>query len=216
MYIEENEVLRYLGVSPKRANSDLRVYVYDCIEEILKVAYPKYVYNILDLEINEGNILLKGTDIYLEGENINKHLDNCFKCALMGVTIGALVDRKIEYYKNYDLTRSFVLDACATALVESICDEVQEEISSIAKKEYKLKITSRYSPGYGDFSLNIQSKLLNVLKADKIGLTVTEEMIMIPRKSVTAIIGLKEQKESFEISCKNCSSKNNCIYKKDG
>lgn len=214
MNIDENEVLRYLGVNPKLANFKLRAYVKDGIEEILKVAYPKYVYTILDIDTIEEKILLKGTNVYLEGNSIKKHLKDCFKCALMGVTLGPLVDRKIEYYKSWDLTRSFVLDACGTALVERVCDEVQHKIQYIANEKYKLNITSRYSPGYGDLPLSIQPKLLKLLKCDRIGLTVTEQMIMIPRKSVTAIIGLKEDLEPFNISCENCSQVDECIYKK--
>ncbi len=74
MYIDENEVLRYLGVNPKLANLKLRAYVKDGIEEILKVAYPKYVYTLLDIDTTEEKILLKGTNVYLEGNSIKKSI----------------------------------------------------------------------------------------------------------------------------------------------
>jgi cobalamin-dependent methionine synthase I len=51
----------------------------------------------------------------------------------------------------------------------------------------------RYSPGYGDLSLSFQPVLLNELNAAKLlGITLTDSYLMIPRKSISAIIGVKE------------------------
>lgn len=214
MYVDKDEVLRYLGVNWKKADANLVAFVDDCIREILDVAQPKYSYRIFDLKFENEDILIDETNTLLEGKSIKKHLCNSSKCAAMGATLGIFVDKKIQYYKSYDLTRSLVLDACGTALIESICDEIEEKIKDIAKKEYGLNITSRYSPGYGDFPLSIQPELLNILETNRFGLTVNEQLIMIPRKSVTAIIGLQEREELFERGCQNCLKNSSCIYRR--
>jgi cobalamin-dependent methionine synthase I len=111
----------------------------------------------------------------------------------MAVTLGNLVDAKIRYYEKFNLTKALILDACATVIIESACDEIQEEIKKEALKTNK-GITYRYSPGYGDFPIDIQKKILDILEAQKkIGLSVTEDSILIPRKSVTAVIGFQDR-----------------------
>jgi cobalamin-dependent methionine synthase I len=49
----------------------------------------------------------------------------------------------------------------------------------------------RFSPGYGDWTLDNQPQVLQLAEAERIGITLTESNIMIPRKSVSAVIGWK-------------------------
>ena len=58
-------------------------------------------------------------------------------------------------------------------------------------------LTMRYSPGYGDLDISANKDILQVLDAHKrIGVTVTNTGIMIPRKSVVALIGITNKKNS--------------------
>ena len=50
--------------------------------------------------------------------------------------------------------------------------------------------TRRFSPGCGNWPLEIQPQLGKIIKTEQIGLQVTENFLLFPRKSVTAIIGL--------------------------
>ena len=80
-------------------------------------------------------------------------------------------------------------------MIEAYCDACQKELSTEAAKE-GLYLRSRFSPGYGDFSLDYQKELLILLDAPKrIGLTVTDSMMLTPTKSVTAVMGLTAEKE---------------------
>ena len=58
----------------------------------------------------------------------------------------------------------------------------------------------------------------NLLNSQKeIGLTVTNSGIMIPRKSVVALIGVSHKRtNNFKKSCENCNNRHNCNYKKEG
>ena len=54
------------------------------------------------------------------------------------------------------------------------------------------ELCPRYSPGYGDFALENQKGIFNLLSPSKYtGLTLKDNMIMVPEKSVTAVIGIK-------------------------
>ena len=66
----------------------------------------------------------------------------------------------------------------------------QKNIEKEAAKD-GLFVRPRYSPGYGDLSLDVQSSFLKALNAQKtIGLFLSEGGVMQPEKSVTALMGL--------------------------
>ena len=66
-----------------------------------------------------------------------------------------------------------------------------ESVNFISPNE---SLVSRYSPGYGDFPLTAQRELLSLLDAPrKVGVSLTDTLLMVPSKSVSAIIGVKEE-----------------------
>ncbi len=93
------------------------------------------------------------------------------------------------------LQKGIIVDACATTSIEEICDLIQDNILQQMSKEGK-SLTMRYSPGYGDLDISANKDILQVLDAHKrIGVTVTNTGIMIPRKSVVALIGITNKKK---------------------
>jgi len=214
MNIDKNEVLRYLGYKNNNADKETSHLIDECIAEIVRISKPKYIYRIFDLEKASDKINLLKTTLSLNGENINTHLKFSSKCALMAATLGVEADRQISIYSNLNLTKALVMDSCAAAAIESVCDMAQQEIKKIAET-MGFNITDRFSPGYGDLSIEIQPEIISVLDSfKKIGLSVTESCILIPRKSVTAFIGLQKLKNmENKIRCLNCD-KENCEYRR--
>jgi len=216
MKIDKGEVLRYLGYKNQLIDEKLTVLIDECIGEVIDISRGKYVYNIFDIKKESEGILLLDTVLYLRGKNIYEHLKESERCALLAVTLGLEMDKRIAFYSKFNITKAVIMDACASTAVEALCDIVQCEIEETAG-ESGLYITKRYSPGYGDFLIEQQRGIINILDCErKIGLTLTDSFLMLPRKSVTAVIGLgKSSKVENEEKCKGCSMKN-CIYRKVG
>ncbi|MGE5676679.1 MAG: hypothetical protein ACM3ZR_01325 [Pseudomonadota bacterium] len=215
MYIDKKEVLRYMGYRGQEMDKALLELLDSCIEEVQTVSRKDYIYEVFDIERSGSELCLKGTALSLPGKDIARHLSKSDKCVVMAATLGLETDRRIALYSRTDLTRGIVFDASAGVAIESLCDEVQEEVAAKART-MGLEITQRFSPGYGDLPIDIQGDLTRVLKAyERIGLGVNENSVMIPRKSVTALIGMqKEGCASKEHKCTNCDNKN-CLYRKD-
>jgi len=216
MHIDKKEVLRYLGYSGQSIDSNLLQLLDACISEVTDISKESSVYEIFDIDRNDEELRLVGTTLVLRGEDINAHLLRAEKCTVMAVTLGLEVDRRIVFYSKTDLTKGLVFDACATSAVESLCDTVQGEIESRAKS-MGFEITARYSPGYGDFQIDIQKDIIKVLKTyERMGLCVNDSSIMIPRKSVTAFIGMQHGEcGEKNHKCRSCMDKH-CMYRKDG
>jgi ribosomal protein L30E len=216
LVIHKNEILRYLGYSSKNVDEVTSSIIDTCTHEILDLIKTNFVYNIYEINRGCNDISLQNSNLKLVGNDIYRHLQNCEKCVVMAVTLGTEVDQRIKYYSKIDLTKSLVFDATATTAVEALCDRVEAVIKRIALNN-GYNTTSRYSPGYGDLPIEIQPKILKLLDTSKhIGLTVTDSCILIPRKSVTAVIGIGEEVKSQLTSCENCRLYNNCLFVKEG
>ena len=216
--IDKNEVLRYLGHKNQDIDKELNELIDLCIKEIKETARPLYTYKVFDLEKTKEGISVVGTNLVLKGKDIFKHLKDAKECAIMAATLGITVDNKIRIMEKTNMTKSVILDSCATEFIEKVCDKAEGEIIELAKsKNYKTNF--RYGPGYGDLPIDIQGEIIRILNANKaIGLTTTDTSILIPRKSVTAIIGFldKDAEVSKERNCATCNLRKTCNFRREG
>lgn len=212
----KDEVLRYLGHKDQKIDYITNRLIDESIDEIMSLAKERYIYKFFNISNDGDNLVLIGSNLNLLGKDIKNHLAKSESCVLMAVTLGHEVDTKIRYYEKTSMTKAIILDACATAFIEEVCDKVCIEIES--KLEEGKVLTSRYSPGYGDLPIYIQNEFLYTLDAKKsIGLNATSHSILIPRKSVTAIAGIMDRDEKIEVtSCINCDKYATCNFSKGG
>ena len=215
--INKEEVLRYLGYKGQNIDQNLINTIEECREEIKKVIMPRVVYSYKNIKSGDDGVEVITTNLILKGKDIKEHLKNSTECVLMAVTLGNEVEKRTRLYEKTNLTKALILDACATTAVEEVCDIVENNVKEKAILE-GMNITFRYSPGYGDLPLDVQNSFLRALDAQKkIGLTVSENNLLFPRKSVTAIIGIVNHGIENKIKgCKGCSNYENCSFRKEG
>lgn len=220
--INQGEVLRYLQYKNQDIDNSLSEKIKKCINQTKEIINPRFIfrkYKIKKLKFsNEKNeVYFEGANLTLKSNDIYNLLLDCDECILMSATLGLEIEREIRKLTYTDLTKGIIIDACATTAIEEVCDIVQDNIAKNLLKEDKY-ITYRYSPGYGDLPIEKNLDINNLLNSQKeIGLTVTNSGIMIPRKSVVALIGVSRRKISnTKKSCENCSNRHNCNYKKEG
>lgn len=73
----------------------------------------------------------------------------------------------------------------------------------------------RFSPGYGDFPLECQQGIAAALELSKrIGVMLTDRLMMTPSKSVTAVMGLSQRPQICRVQgCEACGKKD-CGYRR--
>ncbi len=203
----ENEInlqawLKALGV--KETPDEETVSKLKNVEKMLMSAVsPKAVYRVMEL-----------SDMRLEGKSIREHLNGCCKAVVMGATLGAGADNLIRRLQITDMSAAVMADCGASVLIEQICDEFQKVIDSRVDGH----TTSRFSPGYGDFPIELQPDMVRYIDGQrKIGLNVTSENLLIPRKSVTAVIGISCRPVSGNLAtCDECVLREKCDLRKEG
>ena len=168
---------------------------------------PRYHYRIADTQE-----MLQ----YFPGKDIRRHLSSCEQCILLAATLGPQADTLIRRAQVTDMTKALFLDAAASAAIEEVCDGVQTQLA----RKLCRSLTSRFSCGYGDFPLSFQNEFLSLLNppAD-VGITVSSGGMLIPIKSVTAVIGILPEGTVLTETlkpCSFCSLYETCILRRKG
>lgn len=170
------EALRYLGIQGEADAETLRL-VSECMEITKKAASPSFV----SRTFTPGEF-----SPFVFGEDIKTHLMDAKKIFVFAATLGHGVDLLIRKTQKVDMAKAAAIDACAASLIENYCDSIMP---------HGLPPERRFSPGYGDYPLSLQPKLLKAIGAGKIGVSSLESYMLLPTKSVTAIVGIRETEE---------------------
>jgi hypothetical protein len=208
--IDERETLRYAGLRP---GAELPpALVKKTGEEALIYAEPAGVWELFDYDppwLKKGDVAYQPA-----GAQLCRHLRGARRVALLAATVGeALEERVNELFAAGAYSGAVLLDAAATAAVEQAADGICACIGAAAQKE-GLRAGVRFSPGYGDWPLSEQPQLLRLTGASAIGLTVTSSLMLKPRKSITAALGLKPPSEpAAPFGCDACAH-SNCQWRK--
>lgn len=205
-----SETARYMGVRGE-PDAAVRELIEKADEKARRTIVPKYVYRVSNVEFAENGVRLNDLGLTLTGDDIKSHLEGCVKAVVFAATLSAEADKLIRQAEITDMAGALAMDCVCSALIEQTCDKAEEEIFKEIKAAYR---TWRFSPGYGDLPISLQNDLLKALNAQRrIGLTVTNENIMLPSKSVSAIIGISEQPVAVRTNkCEVCSMKGKCGF----
>lgn len=217
-HIDIKETKRYAGLI-KAADFPDKLLVQACTEAHI-LADPKGLWEMYAYDADTATIL-SNPPLSLKGEKIIKHLEHCSEVAVLGITIGEGLEKAVsDLFSQGEYTRGLLLDAAGTTAVEAAADQISALIARHAAKQ-GLDTTFRFSPGYGDWDIRVQPDILAILHAQRIGLTVTDTCMLVPRKSVTAVIGLTPHQKALALpslerdnSCAACTQLN-CQSRKE-
>ena len=206
------EIIRYLGYGQNTPDEHVMALIQECRQSVRDVAEPKSIYRRFDVRVEGDEITCAG--ITMKSSNLAKNLRGCHEVIFFAATLGSGVDRLLNRCERLEISRAVVVQAVAAAVIEEYIDECQQKIIDMLAEE-KLFVRPRFSPGYGDLPLTIQSDFLRILNTAKtIGITLSDGNIMLPEKSVTAIMGISREDSHCLISgCELCD-KSECEYRR--
>ena len=166
-------------------------------------------------------VALKGCELVLSGSDIARHLAGAGKVALMACTLGMESEREYRRLAAVSPADGAMFGSCCSALVEAAANAVEGQVIEVARRE-GMVTNWRYSPGYGDLPLDVQPAFLDALDATRrLGINVTPTNMLVPVKSVTAVIGLFDKESAgfdgrADETCASCPAAGDCDFKKRG
>lgn len=208
--INTREILRYMGC--KDSSEDTLALINTCLAELKGKLTYRVCYDSFDITLCDHSVHLGFVECVSRGLSTN--LAGCEKAIVFAATVGIEIDRLIAKYSRLSPSKALCFQAIGAERIESLCDVFNEEISSELLGQ-GLHTRPRYSPGYGDLSLEVQRDIFMHLDCPrKIGLSLNESLLMSPSKSVTAIIGLSTLPTKCKSTgCKDCS-KTDCDFRR--
>ncbi|MCM1296452.1 MAG: hypothetical protein NC311_13020 [Muribaculaceae bacterium] len=209
--VNRREIYRYLGYGAKTPDDKVDAMIAEVLDCLLSAIKPRNIYKIYTCSASETVVVLKGENrtLAFESRNLAKNLAQCDKVVLIAATLGLEADKLLQKYEILNMTKATITQACGAACIEAYCNLLQEQIcSEMSTEDDPLYLRPRFSPGYGDLPLHYQKVIFDELECTKrIGLTLTESLLMYPTKSVSAFIGLTANPQSCHIGkCNDCSN----------
>lgn len=210
--INKREISRYLGYRGCRPDEQVERLIDEVLNELLNKIQPKNIYKIYSARVEDDTVSLYDKDssvpsLTIVSHNFSENVKNCSYVVLMAATLGLEADKLLQKYEIINMTKASIAQACGAAVIEAYCNKIQEEIR-INALEKGLYLRPRFSPGYGDLPLEKQKDIFNLLECSKrLGLTLTDTLLMYPTKSVTAFIGMTTEKQGCHIAkCSQCNN----------
>ena len=195
----EREVLRYLGNAAPDAR--LMELIASVEAELRRDIRPRGVRRRLTVAVAETGVQVEG--FYLESQALAQNLRGCMEACFAAATLGAEADRLLRRYAALDLPRAAVWQAACAAYLEEYLDGMEAALRAEAPG---LHLRPRFSPGYGDLDISNQQAMFFLLELEKrLGLSLTPARMMLPEKSVTAIIGLSKEPRKAAGGCASCA-----------
>lgn len=210
-YPEKNlnaEILRYLGAAGWQPDDATAALLERAQTMLHEAAVPRAVWKRLPFSV---------LPLEEAGSDLARHLRGCDEMVLLAVTLGSRTDMLIRRLELTDIALAAAVDAAASAVMEEVCDAAETEIRRSVSAEGRY-LTGRYSPGYGDCPLSLQDPLCLALDTVRgLGLAVTPEHLLTPRKSVTAVLGVAQHPVTgTRAGCGHCLLREKCAYRKRG
>lgn len=210
--IPEKEVRRYMGFrGPVETSAETDVMIRKAISSLEKDCSPKYVSAELPVFVEGTAVHL--ADIVIESRSLARNLSGCTLCVLFAATTGPACDMLVNRASVTSSAYASCCQAAGAAAIEAYCDLINDKI----RCEYESKglfARPRFSPGYGDLALRHQKdwfRLLDITR--KTGIELTDSLLMVPTKSVTAVIGLSPEKlPCVRQGCEACTMSQTCAF----
>ena len=189
--LSKSEVLRYAG-QRNGAEVPEENLIASCREALL-LSQPCCTWEIYEYDEAAHRIFTKEQHIDLGSDALRRHLMGCHQVIAIAVTIGPLLEDQVDdLFSQGQYQNALLLDAAGSAAVEAAADHSDVIIASqMAKMGFHT--IRRFSPGYGDWELSVQVELLPLTGGHEIGIALTSSMMLTPRKSITALIGVRPE-----------------------
>lgn len=193
--IDAKEARRYAGLM--RAKDFDEALIEDACQDARLLAAPRGVWEIYDYD-DSTQTVAADPPFVIQGEKIGAHLKGCERVVILAATVGEEIEDTVtRRFEEGHYAESVLLDAAATAAVEQLADGMEKAIErAVTTYGQGYKMRWRFSPGYGDWPIEQQPELMRLSGAASIGMSLSSALMLVPRKSITAIIGLYKEEKS--------------------
>ena len=201
----------------ERIPPSIRISVDGCIKEAVSLAKPKIVSTVKKIvNIRPDAIEIDGSMIF-SGKQLSAYIKGAECLHIFLVTIGSgIEDSASMWMSRGESLYGYLLDRIGSLAVESLAETIEKRLRSICASNGE-GVSMRLSPGYCDWPIEEQFTLAKLLDFSGAGVHLTEKCMMVPRKSISAVVGIGPE-DIFTKSKSQCvvCDKADCDYRRRG
>jgi uncharacterized 2Fe-2S/4Fe-4S cluster protein (DUF4445 family) len=209
--IEKKLVLKYLGYKNDKVPEEIMDKIDKAIDDAYKFIKPKIVYDRYNVFYDEkdNKLILPNGDDFSEDYIVN-HLKNAEYLVFAVITLGSSIEEKIsQYFSSGDIMKGMIYDAISNSALDYLSRSLWKDLAGEAESQGK-GITQSFCPGDSRWNIKDQEKIFNLLDAKSIGVSLNDDFMMKPLKSLSIVYGAgKNIKTSLaDHDCSQCDLKN--------
>ena len=199
--------LEHFQVTPKRKRILMRLgyqenqtvladeqakFLDQAIKQGLLLCHGKGAFGRFKIATHDATVTTLENGVRFESALLAKMLAGSDEMVLMASTVGAEITERISFETTKgDAKLGVILDAVASQTADAGLDFMGPIVNGLLRKEARRLTRKRFSPGYGDLSIAHQQIIFDLLGLERLGLHLTKTMMLVPEKSVLAIMGIE-------------------------
>lgn len=181
-------------------------------DEGLPLLKPQTLYRELDVDKLRHERLLLEDGSKLSGELVSEHLGPAERIVLILCTVGEALEARASELSKDDIVFGLALDGVGSAAVEALANAACKHFEDHAA-ESGLQSSIPISPGMVGWPVDKgQPEIFEILEPDQIDVSLTEYGLMMPRKSLTMVLGFGPTMQTAGRTCDFCAMKETCRY----
>jgi hypothetical protein len=213
--ITADMVLRGQGADPaviRRRSPRLGKIAEQGLDEGLRLIQPAVVYRILSVELLRHESLLFVGGAKWTSALLSQHLAQAEQVVAIVCTLGEAIERQISVSMPEDPSLALALDGFGSAALDVLGAEICSKLEAEARAS-GLHTSIPISPGMIGWPVDVgQRQIFTALDAEQIGVTLNDSFLMIPRKSISMVLGIGSIPFTAGRPCDFCGLRETCRY----
>ncbi|NCD32772.1 MAG: hypothetical protein EOL87_05060 [Spartobacteria bacterium] len=165
--------------------------VHAVIDEAITFCHPRGIWTSIAIQTRTEETLLLETGHTITSRDVVKMMQGCTHVVLGGTTCGrTIVDTVAAMTQTGRTADAVIFDQVGGQLADAALGWLFRYIKTIIRRNGTTLTARRFSPGYGDLHLSHQKILFELTEMHKLGVSISENYLMQPEKSVLALAGL--------------------------
>jgi len=182
------------------------------IKRVLHIQAGFFIVNRPDIVIEKDTIICNNR-IFQTGHLISEELKHSTSLAVFVCTIGNEFEAWFKNVFTNDPVEGMFADLLASAITESTANWTNDKIAEIMNQQ-GMVCSNRFSPGNCKWNVSEQRKLFSLLPANFCNISLTNSALMLPRKSLSGIVGIGKNVKKRLFDCAICELKD-CFQRKN-
>jgi len=212
--LEVAHVLAGQGIPADDASEALRAAAQAVIDEAHGLLAPAAMYAILPVRGLEHEQVVLDNGVTFRGSLVARALAGASEVAVAVCTIGSVLEERMpELFASRDALHALALEGAGVAAVRQVANAAGVHICDAATRR-GLSVGMRASPGQEGWSIQQQRTLFSLIPAGQIGVQLTSSCLMLPRKSVSFVMGLGPDMRADAVPCDFCSKREHCQWRR--